>query len=141
MELERIFFKTDLFDVEEGEDSESNPEIYGKQFAAWLKLQLSNIGYDAEDIIPEDWGWCVMCERKEGRLWVGCASYIEGEVEEGHLSDKQDIIWHCFATFEQSIVKRLFSNNEGKTKLDKLKKELKAIIHEEKSFQIVQEPE
>jgi len=140
MALDGIFFKTDLFEVEEGEDSETNPGIYGKQLAAWLKIKLSKLGYEVEDIIPEDWGWCVMCERKQGMLWVGCASYIDGEAEEGQLPNKQNIVWHCFATIEQPIFKRLFSSNEGKTKLEKLNKELKAIIHEEESFQIVQEP-
>jgi hypothetical protein len=141
MEPERTFFKTDMFDIEEGEDSETNPEIYGKQFASWIKLKLSNLGYEVEDIIPEDWGWCVMCERNDGMLWVGCASYIDGEVEKGHQPGKEDIVWHCFATFEQSFLKRIFSNREGKTKLEKLKSELKAILHEEESFQIVNEPE
>ena len=141
MELERVFFRTEKFDIEEGDDSETNPDIYGKQFADWLKQKLSQLDDEIEAAIPEDWGWCVMCSREEGMLWVGCASYIDGEIEEGHLPAKKDIIWHCFATIEQPLLKRLFSSSEGKNKLEKLKKELKRVIHEEESFRIVQEPE
>ena len=44
-------------------------------------------------------------------FWVGCASYIESDMEEGQLPNKNDIIWHCFATSEAPILKRLFSKN------------------------------
>ena len=140
MDPDRIFFKTDLFEVEEGEDAETNPEIYGKQFASWLKSRFSDLGYDVGEIIPEDWGWCVMCERNPDMLWVGCASFIDGDVEEGKLPDKKDIIWHCFATSETPLLKRLFSKGSNQSKLEKLKQELEQVIHEEVSFKIVQEP-
>lgn len=140
MDLDRIFFKTDLFEIEEGEDAETNPNIYGKQFANWLKSNFTDLGYEVEEIIPEDWGWCVMCERSPEMLWVGCASFIDGDVEEGQLPDKKDVIWHCFATSERPILKRIFSKASGQSKLEKLKKELEKMIHEEESFNIVQEP-
>ena len=135
------YFVSDLFAIEPGEDDFTNPYRFGKQLAYWLEQRLSEHGYHHVTVTPEDWGWCVMCSREEGMLWVGCASYIDGEIEEGHLPAKKDIIWHCFATIEQPLLKRLFSSSEGKNKLEKLKKELKRVIHEEESFRIVQEPE
>ncbi len=104
MDTDRIFFKTDLFEIEEGEDSETNPEIYGKQFATWLKNKFSTLGYEVEEIIPEDWGWCVMCERNPSMLWIGCASYIDGEVEKDQLPDKDDVIWHCSCHYDACLL-------------------------------------
>ena len=35
-DMDQFWFKTNLFDIEPNEDEETNPRIYGKQFAHWL---------------------------------------------------------------------------------------------------------
>ncbi|WP_188151479.1 hypothetical protein [Teredinibacter waterburyi] len=56
MEPERIFIKTDLFAIEPKEDEETNPFVYGKQFSEWLRSRFIGLGYEVEEVIPEDWG-------------------------------------------------------------------------------------
>ncbi|MEW8355501.1 MAG: hypothetical protein AB2556_23930 [Candidatus Thiodiazotropha sp.] len=61
--------------------------------------------YEAE-VIPEDWGWCVMCSRKPYMLWVGCG-YIDAEEESpGEQPVNDEIIWHCFVTAEIPYFKK-----------------------------------
>ena len=140
MNIDDIFFKTDLFDVEQGEDEETNPGLYGKQLASWLREQYSNMGYTVEDIIPEDWGWCVMCQREPYWLWVGCSSVLESEPVKGLIPEKNEITWRCFAAAEVSLFKRLFKRTETAEGLAKFKAELLEIIQNENALKIVNEP-
>jgi hypothetical protein len=54
------WFKSNIFEIEPGEDEEINPRIYGRQLAIWLKDKLEKRGYKIEPIINEDWG-VVLC--------------------------------------------------------------------------------
>ncbi len=140
MELERIFIKTDLFEIDPKEDEETNPFVYGKQFSEWLRSKFIGLGYDVEEVIPEDWGWCVMCKREPFWLWVGCSSIMENEPEEGYLPNKDEITWHCFATAEVPFFKRIFKKIDSSEELAKLQTELLSIINGELRFKVVQEP-
>ncbi len=140
MEPERIFIKTDLFEIEPQEDEETNPSIYGKQFSEWLRLKFIDLGYEVEEVIPEDWGWCVMCQREPYWLWVGCSSILEEEPTEDYQARKEDITWHCFATAEVPFLKRLFKKVPTEEGLSKIKSQLSKIIQDEPSIQIVPEP-
>lgn len=138
--MERIFFKSELFEIEQGEDDETNPGLYGRQLASWLRDKFDNIGYKVEEIIPEDWGWCVMCQRQPYWLWLGCSCVLDDELKEGQLPKKEDIIWHCFATVELPFFKRLFKRVDTTDALAKLKAELLDIIQNEKAIRLVDEP-
>ncbi|MEH6491357.1 hypothetical protein [Halopseudomonas sp.] len=140
MELERIFIKTDLFEIDPKEDEETNPFVYGKQFSEWLRSKFIDLGYDVEAVIPEDWGWCVMCKREPYWLWVGCSSIMENEHEEGYVPSKEEITWHCFATAEVPFLKRIFKKIDTREGLAKIQAELMSIINEEPRFKVVQEP-
>lgn len=140
MDVERIFFKSALFDVEQSEDEETNPGLYGKQLASWLRDHLSSIGYKTEEIIPEDWGWCVMCQREPYWLWVGCSSILVSEAEEGGVPAREEITWHCFATAEVPFIKHLFKRVDTTEGLSKLKIDLLEIIQSEKALRMVDEP-
>ncbi len=140
MDVERIFFKSDLFELEDNEEEETNPHIYGKQLASWLHDQLGNTGYIVEEIIPEDWGWYVMCQRDPYWLWVGCSSILESEPEAGKTPKKEDIVWHCFATAEVPFFQRLFKHTNTTDGLSKLKVDLLEIIENENALEIVDEP-
>jgi hypothetical protein len=140
MELERIFFKTELFEVEPGEDEETNPHIYGKQFSNWVREKLIDLGYKVEEVIPEDWGWCVMCQREPYWLWVGCSSMLENEPQLDSLPTKNEITWHCFATAEVPFLKRIFKKVDTKKGLEKLKTDLISILSKEPLIKLVREP-
>jgi hypothetical protein len=68
------WFTSSLFEIEPGEDKETNPGCYGRQLAVWLRKQLQERGHTVEPIINEDWGRCLMCSRDPFLLWVGCGN-------------------------------------------------------------------
>ena len=72
--LEQFFFRSEMFRVELGEDEESNPFCYGRQLGRWLKARFAERGYTPEEVFAEDWGWCVMLSREDGRLWLACGT-------------------------------------------------------------------
>ena len=93
-----FWFHSDLFPAEPGEDGETNPGIHGRQLATWLRGHLIERGYPAAEVIAEDWGWCVMCERQPILLWIGCGASADPEIEILPLPPSID--WHCFAEAE-----------------------------------------
>jgi hypothetical protein len=74
MNPEGYWFKSSKFEIELGEDADINPRIYGRQLAVCLKARLEQNGYAVENIINEDWGRCLMCQRDPFMLWVGCGN-------------------------------------------------------------------
>jgi hypothetical protein len=126
-----------LFNVEQGEDDEVNPGRYGRQFAAWLKVQLERRGYDVEPVIPEDWGRCLMLSRDPFLLWVGCGNVHTASADN---SPTGNIVWHCFAAAEVPLLKRLFRKPDTSAALAKLDADLRAILVAEPLIVLVDEP-
>lgn len=94
-----------------------------------------------EAVIPEDWGWCVMCQREPFMLWVGCGNVNDPD----HRSDdsppaKHKIVWHCFTSAEVFFWKRLFKKIDTGPALGKLAADLQAILSQEKAITLVDEP-
>ena len=142
MELENIFFKSDLFEIEQGEDEETNPRMYGRQLSNWLRKKLIEKGYEVEEVIPEDWGWCVMCAREPFMLWVGCSSLTDYETakEDDPPPETEKIIWSCFVTAEVSFFKSIFKKINTEPSLLKLSANLEEIINSEKRITVINEP-
>jgi hypothetical protein len=92
---------TTAFPIDPGEDAETNPGRYGRAFAQFVADGLRAKGELVEDIIPEDFGWCVRLGRNPSR-WIGCGNR-DGETEE----------WMAFAVVEAGLLGRLF----GKTNI------------------------
>ena len=133
--MEGYWFKSSLFDLVPGEDEESNPQCYGKELSAWLGKKLSYLGYNVE-IIPEDWGWCVMCSRKPYSLWVGCGCMVDDE----NALNNESIVWHCFVVAEVPFIKRIFGNVNTQSGISKLTSELESILMGEPEIRLVEEP-
>jgi hypothetical protein len=130
------WFKSSLFEIEPGEDDEINPGIYGRQLSVWLKKQLEARGYAVEDIINEDWGRCLMCQRSPFSLWVGVGSVTEVATEA-----KDDVVWHCFAVTEGGLRMRMFGKkNEIEATRAKLDSALESILRAEPAILLVPEP-
>jgi len=87
--------RTNAFPIEPGEDADTNPGRYGRAFAQFVADGMRAKGELVEDIVPEDFGWCVRLGRNPFR-WVGCGNR-DGETEE----------WMAFAVVEAGLVKRL----------------------------------
>lgn len=144
------WFKSDLFHIHKGEDEETNPGCYGKELGEWLCKKFKEKGYEAEEVIPEDWGWCVMCHRGEYLLWVGCWAMQSNEMIEHYDSESppedSEVVWHVFPHIEVPIFyfKSLFKKLTGKLNLNeplaKLNKDLENILRLEKGIELCEEP-
>src|SRR6266849_1022453 len=93
-------FESSAFAVERGEDEHTNPGVFGKALASWLAEQLRLHGLHAEEVIAEDFGWCVPVESKPHSLYVACAS---AEGTPNH--------WRVFVFAEGGVVARLFGKD------------------------------
>lgn len=139
--MEQFWFKSTLFAIDPEEDQETNPRIYGKALAFWLKEKLIASGRDVVDVIPEDWGWCVLCSRKPIMLWIGC-----GNVHDGDLADEDDppsaeaMTWTCFVEAEVPVIKKLFKKIDPGEQVAALTGQLKSILDAEPAILMVDEP-
>lgn len=114
VQMNRYCFKSSKFKIEANEDEYTNPGIYGKNFANYLAKELSALGYKIKDIVPEDWGWCIVLEKN---ICVAC----NGQYYNNH------IIWSCFCEIKNSILKKLFKKSNLKM-LKKLDSDIYKII-------------
>jgi hypothetical protein len=78
-ESSTILFRSDLFQVDPREDEETNPFCYGRELAEWVHIKFQALGYEAEPVIAEDWGWCVMLAPQGVRAGAPCAGGGMGE--------------------------------------------------------------
>ena len=139
--MEPLCFKSTLFQVQPGEDEETNLYRYGRQLAFWLGERLKAVGYAGVDVISEDWGWCVICSRRPFSLWVGCNNCETMEtLEDPERAQTEPIIWQCFVVAEVPFFRRLFRKPETKPSESKLQKELTQLLSSEPKIQMVECP-
>jgi hypothetical protein len=133
------YFKSDLFEIQPGEDQEINPGIYGKSLAFWLSRQLKACGYEV-DIVEEDWGRCLICRRSPHLLWVGCANVYDQKLfKDGKTPAAGEITWQCFVAAEVSFLKLLFRPLKTSPAKKTLYEDLGAILRNEKRIRFVEE--
>lgn len=136
-----VWFRSDLFQIEVGEDEEINPGRYGRQLARWLQQQLESRGHAVEHIC-EDWGHCLMCSREPFMLWIGCGNvdFVDESEHESALRSPESIAWHCFVYAEVPFWKRLFPKPQTAEAVAKLSIELQSILDAEPRIRRVAEP-
>ena len=137
-----FWFKSSLFEVEPGEDEDTNPRIYGRQLANWLKARFASLGYPVEDVIPEDWGWCVMCQRDPYWLWIGCVNLRDFEYAKpgDPPPAKERLLWTAGPTAEVPFFKYLLKRKpDVDIGLGKLDEELRGILESESGIEVVDE--
>ena len=141
------WFRSNLFQIHKGEDEETNPGCYGKELGKWLCKKLENLGYNKVELIPEDWGWCIMCSHSDYMLWVGCSSMQTDETyDSGKLLRTKNIVWHVFPVVEvpvsyfKSWVKKLLGKLDIDQPLNKLNNESLQILKSEPSIEMCEEP-
>lgn len=141
MNNHQLWFKSNKFEIIEGEDAQTNPLCFGRQLGEWLSKELSEQGYETE-LIPEDWGWCVMCSRKPFMLWVGCANIHDYATAQP--SDPvplgEDVVWSCIVVAEQSLISRLFKRIDATPSEKTLFKQVHDILSENAKVTFVDEP-
>ena len=135
MSSKGFWLKSELFKPEPGEDAQTNPGCYGKALAEWISATLQTSGRGVEGIIPEDWGWCVVVDRGEFMLWVGC-----GNVQEEPLP--AELTWHCFVEAEVPFWKfwvKFSRADEMRTEVAKLNSQLEVAFANEPRIKMVAE--
>ena len=92
-----VEFRSDKFPPYEGEEEQINPDLWGKRLGEYLKEKLSPEGIDTDELIPEDWGWCLPIKHDAFSMWIGCGRYQE--YPNGYL---------CFVEPRKPVIRRLF---------------------------------
>jgi hypothetical protein len=137
----QVWFKSTLFEIVPDEDANTNPGRYGKSLANWLREKLIAMGYSVENVIPEDWGWCVLCKRRPFRLWVGCGNvdFDRAPFETSPAGDRT-ITWTCFVQAEASLFGRVFFRIKTEEAARELYEAVTSILTSEPGIIIVSEP-
>ena len=145
-----FWFRSDLFQIQKDEDEETNPGCYGKALGNWLCRKFREQGYEVEDLIAEDWGWCVMCHRKGYLLWIACGSVMAGDLPDNEDSDVppdgKDVVWHVYPVVEVpffyvwSRIKIWMGQLDTNSVLKKTRNDLKAILDAEPRIDFCEEP-
>jgi hypothetical protein len=143
------FFTSDMFQVHADETDETNPGCYGRELGEWLCGQLKEAGYETE-LIPEDWGWCVMCISKPYMLWIGCWSELRGSEDEDYdwdrVPDSSEILWQVSCQLEipffylKAIILKAFGKLDTKTPVLELEEKLAGILSSEPRIRLQPEP-
>ena len=136
-ENDGVYFTSSRFKIVEGEEDFTNPGCFGKELGTWLCDQLKSRGYLEAELLPEDFGWCVMCHYKPFMLWVGCGSVRTQELMDSSLHDAlqtEKIVWTAFPVAEmpffyvRSHFLKLLGRIDMKPARQKLQKDLKEIL-------------
>lgn len=88
-----LIFESTAFPVAEGEDSETNPGIFGKSLAEWLASRLKEHGVPANEPFADDWGWCVELANHKHRTGLACAS-----------EDNEKKAWRVYAFVDLGVL-------------------------------------
>lgn len=120
-------FKSSLIHVVPFEDDDVNPGILGRGLANWVKESLVDSAYPVSEDIAEDWGYCLMLQRKPYWLWVGCSGSSDYEYPEGELTPElassfplDTITWQLWVTSELGMISRLLGENDSKRKKEQV---------------------
>jgi hypothetical protein len=108
-QISHFEFNSDAFPVSPGEDEETNPGIFGKSLAEWLLGRLQGRGLTAEEVIAEDFAWCVSVSCPPYTGYVACAP-----------SPEDDSDWRVFAFVEGGLLSRLMGRDKRAESLDLL---------------------
>lgn len=122
-------FISALFDIEPDEDRASVSLGRGRPLALWLRSQFEGRGYAVEDVFHEDWGWCVMCQSKPFKLWIGCGAVDAVNGESGGLVPPEgSIVWHCFSVVEVSWLARVLGRVDTAAAMRRLDADLRDVL-------------
>jgi len=107
-----ITIETDMFEHGEVKPHFINPCCFGKDFAAWLKQELSPLakeGFTFSDPIQEDYGWGFWAWHKKDPFWVAM-SYVGDGPQEAPAQ------WVVSVSYDAglNVIKRLFHKPDSR---------------------------
>jgi len=112
-----VEFRSDKFPPYEGEEEQINPDLWGKRLGEYLKKKLGPEGIETDELIPEDWGWCLPVKNDAFSMWIGCGHYQE--YPNGYL---------CFVEPSKPIIRRLFKKIDTTQQVSRVTKALDKIL-------------
>lgn len=116
MTLDHVVFSSSHFRIEEGEDSATNPGIYGNALADWVADRLSRQGLTTERF-AEDYGHCVRIEGGPAAIWIACAS-----VEGGRN------LWQMYIAVERGFLASLLRRPVADPRLDMIRERFRRLV-------------
>ena len=124
----RILLLSSKFRIQIGEDNETNPLLYGRELAEWLQTELRNSYAAIEEVIPEDCGWCVVCERKPHRLFIVVVNIIDQELVDAiaRQESPEEVLWYV----EPFVRVSFWHGRETRRKLDQALERLYTRVQE-----------
>ena len=136
------FFST-LFEVEPGEDLNTNPGMYGRQLSSWLREKLEAAGYEECDSFGEDWGWCVTARRGPFELMIGCGVFADASVydESSSQPDSEDLLWYVFPVVRLPLRERLRMDHDSAEEEVRFSAEVEEFLTGEPDIDLVDEPD
>lgn len=97
--------------------------------AGWLAKKFSEgTNFENPEVLGEDWGWCLMLQRKPFPLWVGCGNRFDTTNE-----------WGAFVTAEPSLFFKMGHGADVKRKVDESFKMLNLYLRELPESEVWQE--
>ncbi|PLQ00433.1 hypothetical protein [Cupriavidus pauculus] len=137
----QFWFRSTLFGREASEAKATNPFVSGQQVARWLHDRLVSEGRIVEEIVPEDWGWCSIVQRKPYLLWIGCGSVQDIAAEQTGASTPIDgeTVWSCMVVAELSLLGRLKGYSAAES-VEALFQQAMAIVERDTANVLVPEP-
>ncbi len=144
-------FRSENFRIDPTEDEETNPFLYGRSLAQWLRSKLTSLGYTPEEVIPEDFGWIVVLSRGSGMLWVGCVNdhhhlyaQVTQETKSSYVPDAEPVTWTVWVNVDNpmwslNIPKRRARVSELERQAIEVARQLFPIIQAEPGIETLEE--
>lgn len=134
---QEFFFYSETFGIDAAEVEETNPFLFGRELAVWLCGKLKEKGYSPE-VVAEDWGWCVLCQRQPYSLFVACFSALDENLIERSKdpSSTAPILWRAIPVAEKTLFQRLRNSENIEPVFRKLLEDLRFILESEPSVRM-----
>lgn len=113
-----VEFRSDKFPPYEGEEEKINPDLWGKRLGEYLKEKLQPEGVVVEELIPEDWGWCLPIKNEAFSMWIGCGHYQE--YPNGYL---------CFVESSKTFIRKFLKKIDTTEEVGRVVKALDKVLN------------
>lgn len=112
-----VSFISSHFQVLQNEEEQTNPGVYGFDLARWLRDRLLEKGLVAKELIPKDWGWCVVVKTKPVKVNLA-VSNVDGSTTR----------WRVFVFAERGFLQFATGANDLKLEVAALHQHLATIV-------------